>query len=139
MGGIHDALVSRRWEGSEIPVSVLEAGELFSSRVRMTRATRQLWDEREKFLKYERGWDAENEDDDIEGLDLDELTIEERELIKELKDSLKTEERRQRPPPMGDAEPDFGPRPGNLSDRDRRRLLAVERFYVSVCCFLFFT
>ena len=48
--------MGRKWEGSEIPASILEAGELFAKRTKMTRAMRQLWDEREAFLKFERGW-----------------------------------------------------------------------------------
>ncbi|KAG5988573.1 hypothetical protein E4U43_004706, partial [Claviceps pusilla] len=103
MAGIDDSIVSRKWEGSDIPASILEAGELFSTRVRMTRATRQMWEAREQFLQFERGWaesdeeeeeDEEDEDDDdddgddddgIEGLDLDELTQEEKEILKEVK------------------------------------------------------
>ncbi|CAL3966151.1 unnamed protein product [Diplocarpon coronariae] len=69
--GLQGLLVGRKWEGSDIPKSILEAGDLFAKRMRMTRAMRQLWDEREKFLKYERGWDGEDEDADIEELDLD--------------------------------------------------------------------
>lgn len=42
-------------EGS-VPESIIEAGELFSSRVRTTPAMVQLWDERDKFMQYERGW-----------------------------------------------------------------------------------
>lgn len=42
--------------GSDVPASILEAGELFAGRVRMTRAVRQLWDERERFMRFERGW-----------------------------------------------------------------------------------
>lgn len=129
LAGIHDALVSRKWEGSDIPASILEAGELFSSRVRMTRATRQLWEEREKFLKYDRGWSHEDEDDDIEDLDLNELTLEEREVIRELK--AEDAKDRKKPPPPSDAEPDYGPCPEKLTDRDRRILRAVEDFYVS--------
>ncbi|PFH59318.1 hypothetical protein XA68_12519 [Ophiocordyceps unilateralis] len=120
--GAYDAVISRRWEGSDIPASILEAGELFSSRVRMTRATRQLWEERERFLKYERGWDVE--DDAIDHLNLDELTLEEKQVLEE----LKSEERKNSAPPP-EAEFDFGPRPERLSDRDRQRLIAVERFY----------
>lgn len=41
----------------EVPKSTKEAAELFSSRVRMTPSMQQLWDERDKFMKYERGWD----------------------------------------------------------------------------------
>ncbi|KZF21395.1 N1221-domain-containing protein [Xylona heveae TC161] len=53
---MQDILVGKRWEGSDIPASILEAGVLFASRMRMTRAMRQLWEERERFMKYERGW-----------------------------------------------------------------------------------
>lgn len=126
MAAINDPLVTRKWEGSDIPASILEAGQLFSTRVRMTRATRQLWDEREKFLKYERGWDAEDDDDDIESLDLDELTLEEKEVLRE----LRAEDRAKREPPPPDNEVDFGPRPDKLSGRDKQRLMAVETFYV---------
>lgn len=128
MAGIDDSIVSRRWEGSDIPASILEAGELFSTRVRMTRATRQMWEERERFLRSERGWtEGEDDDDEIEDLDLNELTLEEREVLKE----IKAEERASRPPHDADPEVDFGPHPEHLSERDKHRLLAVERFYVS--------
>ena len=36
-----------------------------------------------------------------------------------------------RPPPPADAEPDYGPHPEKLTDEDKRRLIAVEDFYVS--------
>lgn len=129
LAGINDALVSRKWEGSDIPASILEAGELFSSRVRMTRATRQLWEERESFLRYDRGWDNDEDDDEdeIPDLDLNELTLEEKEILK----GLKNEDKEKKPPKMpSDAEPDFGPRPERLSERDKQRLIAVENFYV---------
>lgn len=132
LAGVNDALVSRRWEGSDIPASILEAGELFSSRVRMTRATRQLWEERERFLRYDRGWEPEgddDDDDDIPDLDLSELTLEEKEILKE----LKNEDKEKKPAkPEADAEPDFGPHPGRLNERDKQRLMAVENFYVSL-------
>ncbi|KAK0392391.1 hypothetical protein NLU13_1886 [Sarocladium strictum] len=127
--GFHDATVSRRWEGSDIPASILEAGELFSARVRMTRATRQLWEEREKFLKYERGWNPgllDGDDDlEIEDLDLNELSLEEREILK----GLKAEDKQHQKPPEDEKEVDFGPNPDLLSKRDKERLIAVERFY----------
>ncbi|KAH6892122.1 hypothetical protein B0T10DRAFT_483065 [Thelonectria olida] len=129
--GFNEALVTRKWEGSDIPASILEAGELFSTRVRMTRATRQLWDERERFLKFERGYDTDDDDDDdIEGLDLDldELTLEERGVIKELKAEQKREGKG-KAPVTADPEVDFGPRPELLSERDKQRLIAVEKFY----------
>ena len=51
-----DHLVGRKWEGSDVPASIIEAGQLFASRMRMNRALRQLWKERELFIKYDRGW-----------------------------------------------------------------------------------
>lgn len=49
-------------EGS-VPESIVEAGELFASRVRTSPAMVQLWAERDKFMRFERGWST-NEDDD---------------------------------------------------------------------------
>lgn len=126
MAGIHEALVSRRWEGSDVPASILEAGELFSSRVRMTRATRQLWDERERFLKHERGWVVDDSDDEVEGLCLDELSLDDRDAL----EGLRAEGIRGKAP-AAEQEVDLGPSPEQLSDRDKQRLAAVERFYVS--------
>ncbi|KAL6855777.1 hypothetical protein J3F83DRAFT_753468 [Trichoderma novae-zelandiae] len=131
--GYGNPLVSRRWEGSDIPASILEAGQLFSSRVRMTRATRQLWEERERFLKFERGWEAgddadEDDNDDIEDLDLNELTLEEKEVLRELKAEDKKEKKKKERSFPG-PEVDFGPQPERLSERDKQRLIAVERFY----------
>lgn len=128
LSGLHDDRVSRKWEGSDIPASILEAGELFSSRVRMTRATRQLWEEREKFLRYDRGWDNDGEDDDVDDLDLSELTLEEQEILKD----FKAEGKEKKPPPPDDTDADFGPKPEQLTERDRQRLRAVENFYVSI-------
>ena len=131
MAGIDDSIVSRKWEGSDIPASIVEAGELFSTRVRMTRATRQMWDERERFLKFERGWvdDDEEEVDEIDGLDLDELTLEEREVLKE----IRAEEKPKKVLPLqaDEVEMDLGLRPDRLSEEDKQRLRSVEKFYVS--------
>ncbi|KAL6822283.1 hypothetical protein V8C40DRAFT_249062 [Trichoderma camerunense] len=131
--GYGNPLVSRKWEGSDIPASILEAGQLFSSRVRMTRATRQLWEERERFLKFERGWETdddadESDNDDIEELDLNELTLEEREVLRELKVEDNKEKKKKERPFQG-PELDLGPQPDRLSERDKQRLMAVERFY----------
>lgn len=52
----------RSWERSDVPASILEAGELFADRMRMSRAMRQLWEERERYLKFERGWTGVDED-----------------------------------------------------------------------------
>lgn len=129
MAALNDPLVSRRWEGSDIPASILEAGELFSTRVRMTRGLRQLWEERERFLKHERGWDSDetDTDDDIDDLDLSELTLEEREVLKE----FKAEGKKNIFGSPKEVLVDFGPDPAKLSDRDKQRLIAVEDFYVS--------
>ncbi|KAL8720229.1 MAG: hypothetical protein Q9181_007944 [Wetmoreana brouardii] len=53
---LQDQIVGNRWEGSDVPASILEAGQLFASRMRMSRSLRQLWDVRERFIRHERGW-----------------------------------------------------------------------------------
>ena len=55
---LQDKLVGKKWEGSDVPASILEAGQLFASRMRMSRSIRQLWDVRQKYIKFERGWDG---------------------------------------------------------------------------------
>ncbi|CAG8019633.1 unnamed protein product [Penicillium salamii] len=54
-----DTLVGKRWEGGDVPASIVEAGRLFSTHVKMTRAMKQLWQEREHFMRYDRGWNSE--------------------------------------------------------------------------------
>lgn len=61
---LQDKLVGKRWEGSDVPASIQEAGQLFASRMRMSRPIRQLWDVREEFVKHERGWNGAADDDD---------------------------------------------------------------------------
>lgn len=117
--GLQDLLVGRKWEGSDVPASIIEAGELFSTRTRMTRATRQLWEERERFLKFERGWEGVD-DDLIDELDLSELTLEEKVELGLLKESDKKKEGQGH-------EIDLGPRP--VDDDIKHRLEAVEEFY----------
>jgi len=80
----------------------------------MTRAMRQLWDERERFLKFERGWDGKEVEDEIEDLDLENIAAE----------KLKTEGTKTSKP-----EVDYGPR--RVSDEVKARLDAIEEFYVS--------
>lgn len=63
---LQDLLVGRRWEGGDIPASILEAGELFAKRMRATRAMRQLWQVRVEFMKTERGWKADKEREEEE-------------------------------------------------------------------------
>lgn len=52
---VQDALVGRKWQGSDVPVSILEAADIFAKRMRATRAMKQLWEERIRFMKFERG------------------------------------------------------------------------------------
>ncbi|EDN93237.1 hypothetical protein SS1G_09103 [Sclerotinia sclerotiorum 1980 UF-70] len=111
--GLQDLLVGRKWEGSDIPKSILEAGELFAGRMRMTRAMRQLWDERERFLRFERGWD-DRDDEDIEELDLDHI----------LADGLKPQKLR-----SPKVEVDYGPRK-DISDEVKEKLDLIESFYM---------
>ncbi|KAG0640215.1 hypothetical protein HOY80DRAFT_1009130 [Tuber brumale] len=56
-----DDTFSRVEGGGGVPTSIKEAGDLFSGRVRSTLAMRHLWDEREAFLKFQRGWDVDEE------------------------------------------------------------------------------
>ena len=115
-----DALVGKRWEGGDVPASIVEAGKLFSTHVKMTRAMRQLWQEREHFMRYDRGWNSEeaahfpdnmSDDlpDDFEHLDL-----------------------------SGDEQkPEPKPKPVDKETDDpdvQRRLDAVDSFYVRAQC-----
>ena len=68
---LQDMLVGRKWEGSDIPASILEAAELFSRRMKATRAMKQLWEERVAFMKYERGWSGPDDNPDVEELSLE--------------------------------------------------------------------
>lgn len=99
---LQDALVGRKWEGSDIPASILEAAELFSKRMRATRALKQLWAERVEFMKYERGW-TDVEGDEMPKMDLD------GEVEKILKDT---------------------PKDRILDGSSEERLRAVDDFYV---------
>lgn len=47
--------------GDGVPASIKEAGDLFSDRVRSTLAMKQMWAEKEAYLKYDRGWDVDEE------------------------------------------------------------------------------
>lgn len=108
--GLQDILVGKKWEGSDVPVSILEAGKLFASRMRMTRGMKQLWEERERFMKYERGW----------------AELERNKVDLELDDEVDLEH-------SGTSDNDTeGRRPRTLDPETKRRLMAVEDFYVSV-------
>jgi hypothetical protein len=68
---LQDLLVGRKWEGSDIPASILEAAELFAKRMKATRAMKQLWEERVAFMRYERGWSGLDENSDVAALSLE--------------------------------------------------------------------
>ncbi|ORY71228.1 required for hyphal anastomosis [Pseudomassariella vexata] len=121
--GLQDFLVGRKWEGSDIPTSIKEAGELFSKRVRMTRAIRQLWEERERFLKFERGWDPS--DDDLDSLDLDALSVGNDDDVDDDKLLAVIEKRTEK---SQEPDIDYGPNE-NLDKTIKWRLQAVEKFY----------
>ncbi|KAK7182944.1 transmembrane hyphal anastomosis protein ham2 far11 [Paraphaeosphaeria sporulosa] len=68
---LQDLLVGRKWEGPDIPTSILEAADLYAKRMRATRAMKQLWEERVQFMKYERGWSGADDNADIDELSLE--------------------------------------------------------------------
>ncbi|KAL8645443.1 MAG: hypothetical protein Q9226_007300 [Calogaya cf. arnoldii] len=105
--GLQDQLVGKRWEGSDVPASILEAGQLFASRMRMSRSIRQLWEVREQYIRHERGWD-EVRKADSEGSIIEEDASDEPEDNKISKD--------ERVPETDDKEV-------------QRRLDVVEQFY----------
>ena len=119
-GEVQDCLVGKKWQGSDVPASIIEAGRLFSSRVKMTRAIRQLWEERERFMKFDRGWDARDSenptlsDSDDDDDDLDEESSNE--------------------PPKEKKQPVQQPHAEKETDNEdvQGRLDAVEDFYVSL-------
>ena len=96
----------RSWQGSDVPASILEAGELFAGRMRMTRAMQQLWEERERLLKFERGWDGLGDGDS-------------RDMEASGEDSISD--------PTNDSK---SPYESTAEREKRRRLEAVEDFYV---------
>ena len=113
---LQDALVGRKWQGSDIPASILEAADIFSKSMRATRAMKQLWAERVRFMKYERGYDNLERKPEPDGSsDSDEKTDEGR---------PKTTSRHSRSSDESDPE-------DRLSADSQRRLKAVEAFYVS--------
>lgn len=111
---LQDVLVGKRWEGSDVPASIIEAGKLFSTHVKMTRAMKQLWEERERFMKYDRGWYLDDNgtacDEDIPN-----------ELVEDFQDlGLK----------LGKKGPSERSTGKETDDKDiQRRLDAVESFY----------
>lgn len=120
---LQDQLVGKRWEGSDVPASILEAGQLFASRMRMSRSIRQLWDVREKFIKYERGWNRLGDDYDLTYEDV-ELESENDDEDGEFKqsDPKQPDARSKREEPEQEHETD--------NNEVQRRLDAINSFYV---------
>ena len=118
--GLQDKLVGKKWEGSDVPASILEAGQLFASRMRMSRSTRQLWDVREKFMTFERGWGNSNNKQDTPGIELESLRLEDEDVDegRDNNDSVR-------------GSTDESDHPGETKNEDiQSRLDAVEDFYV---------
>lgn len=108
---LQDLLVGRKWMGSDIPTSILEAAELFAARMRATRAMKQLWHERVQFMKYERGWAGPEAAEDVEELSL----------------------AGQEPSPTQGEEEGSAPQPGGVppaAGSVEERMQLVENFYV---------
>ncbi|KAJ5100485.1 Phosphatidic acid phosphatase type 2/haloperoxidase [Penicillium angulare] len=116
-----DILVGKRWEGSDVPASIIEAGRLFSTHVKMTRAMGQLWEERENFMKYDRGWNLAKTHQQFDPFVSGDLSDE----IEDLNLSGSDESEPQKKAPKETDDPDI-----------QRRLDAVENFYVSISLFL---
>lgn len=108
---MQDVLVGRKWQGSDIPTSILEAAELFSGRMVATRALKQLWEERVEFMKFERGWTGAEDDDDVRPMKLE-----------------SSEEEKQ-----------ADESPKNYDGSVNERLQAVENFYVGTCLLISMT
>lgn len=156
---LQDALVGKRWEGGDIPTSILEAADLFAKRMRATRAMKQLWKVRVDFMKQERGWKNEEKaqveeevaDGKVEGMmtldDLKDLGLEDLKLddIDEIEDdetngdekAEKDESEAEQAAPEDDFEIVEPPEPEETAEQgqpllqtdSQRRLDAVSAFY----------
>lgn len=115
-------LVGKRWESSDVPASILEAGHLFASRMRMSRSIRQLWDVREKFIKHDRGWNDSDEEKDYSKSWMPGVDVNEEEIISD--DEM----------PVNELEKEIEVKNEPL----QRRLDAVEKFYVRLKSVRFF-
>ncbi|KAL8932850.1 MAG: hypothetical protein Q9216_006643, partial [Gyalolechia sp. 2 TL-2023] len=122
MGGkgnaeLQDQLVGKRWEGSDVPASILEAGQLFASRMRMSRSIRQLWDVRERFIRHERGWDEAPKDNISNGSSGSMIEEDDSDAEGDAADQVKN--------PMEEVKPS-----AETSDEGvQRRLNSIESFY----------
>lgn len=55
---LQDLFVGRKWSGSDVPASIIEAATLFAQRMHAPRAMKQLWSERVRFLQEEQSQDS---------------------------------------------------------------------------------
>lgn len=117
---LQDVLVGRKWKGSDIPASILEAAQLFAKRMRATRAMKQLWDVRVQFMTYERGWAGPDEDVDVFRLDTSAKVMAPEEANSDDHSNINTETSTTK------THHDFG--------TVEERLNLVESFYVSLYC-----
>ena len=135
---IQDKLVGRHWEGSDVPASILEAGELFASRMRMSRALQQLWDVRESYMKFERGWEGFNgkgRDVDFDlkdlGLDLSEISFDPSQIPEGAVDEAIEEDKK-----VKGSEDEKPPNLAAVKETDdegvQARLNDIENLYVSL-------
>ncbi|KAK3709566.1 Factor arrest protein 11 [Vermiconidia calcicola] len=146
---MQDLWVGRRWEGSDVPASILEGAELFARRMRATRGMRQLWDVRIDYMKSERGWDGREKErggaEEVgEKVVMDEGLKKSLEVLKELRElgidgmqgledldldrdagSVEDFDMLDKPPPEETA-PQGEPLP---QTEEQRRLDAVKAFY----------
>lgn len=132
-----------RWDDSDVPASILEAGSLFASRMRMSRSLQQLWAVREEFIKAERGWnepvaaeDAISDQDSPDEEELERLYLEERRgsskegasKSKDLKHRVDSDAAATQP----NHESQTSERETD-DDEVQRRLESINQFYVGQC------
>ena len=133
-----------RWDDSDVPASILEAGSLFASRMRMSRSLRQLWDVREEYIKAERGWNETMKEDEINSdqasLDEEEverLYLQEREKSTQKEEARDQKDKKYKPEPQNASmQPSREPSAFENKTDDKeveRRLHAINEFYVGRC------
>ena len=120
---LQSKLVAKQWEGGDVPASIQEAGQLFASRMRMSRSLQQLWDVREEFMRQERGWDDNKPYDKTDEL-----------ASKDSNDSDPIDESEaHRPRTAGDPTTRQQKRDLKCTESSVSKLDQVEQYYV--CCF----
>ena len=130
---LQDKMSNHRWQDGNVPASILEAGQLFASRMRMSRSLRQLWDVRERYIKEERGWgdilddkdhDNDEKHDPVDDDDDDSLL-----------DSPECVEKKQLPRGTAGVEQKYKSTEETSNEKIQEQLDAVDIYYVSVSPF----